>query len=67
MESDKTHFYTWAEEVDILSVGCLFVRPDTLLLNTWGSILGLGLSVEEEAHGTLTPPPLLSCHTGWGL
>ena len=50
-------FYTWAEEVDILSVGCLFVRPDTLLLNTWGSTLGLGLSVEEEARGTLTPPP----------
>lgn len=50
-------FYTCAEEVDILSVGCLFVRPDTLLLNTWGLTLGLGMSVEEEAHGTLPPPP----------
>lgn len=53
-------FYTWAE-VDILSMGCLFVRPDTLLLNTWGFTLGLGMSVEEEARGTLLPSPPHCC------
>lgn len=61
-------FYTGAEEVDILSVGCLFVRPDTLLLNTWGLTLGLGMSVEEEAHGTLPtphPPPPSAVLSHW--